>query len=237
MLDYELRITNLEFVSSNYTANEDPLPIWAMFVVFVDRTLYCFLFIAYNSSMIISISGAEGAGKSTIAKMLAEKLGWPRYYIGGIRRQKAAEKGMTLAEYNKLGESDPSTDVEVDEYQRRLGQEQDDFVIEGRTSWYFIPHSFKIFLDVKMEEAAKRIFSALQESQDRNEGKGLDSEAAVLESLKGRRESDRVRYDKYFGINVFDPSHYDFVLDTTDLSIEEAFNRVYDAVNDSLKKS
>ncbi len=180
--------------------------------------------------MIISISGAEGAGKSTIAKMLAEKLGWPRYYIGGIRRQKAAERGMTLEEYNKLGETDPSTDLEVDKYQQRLGEMEDNFIIEGRTSWHFIPHSFKIFLDVNMEEAAKRIFLALQESQERNEGKGLDSESAVLESLKKRRESDKVRYEKYFNIDVFDLANYDFVLDTTDLGIEDVFDKVLQVV-------
>jgi CMP/dCMP kinase len=184
--------------------------------------------------MIISISGAEGAGKSTIAKMLAEKLGWPRHYIGGIRRQKAAERGLTLAEYNKLGESDPSTDVEVDEYQRKLGLEQDDFVIEGRTSWHFIPHSFKVFLDVRMEEAAKRIYLALQENCERNEGKDLDSEAAVLESLKKRRESDRIRYRKYFNIDVFDLSHYDLVLDTSDLGVEDVFERLWQVIQEKI---
>mgnify|MGYP003822174167 FL=1 len=53
--------------------------------------------------MIISLSGAGGSGKSTIAMKLADKLGWPRYYIGGLRREMAARRGLTLAEYNKLG--------------------------------------------------------------------------------------------------------------------------------------
>ena len=43
--------------------------------------------------MIISISGFPGSGKSTIAKLLAEKLKWPRYYMGGLRRE-AAKKGV-----------------------------------------------------------------------------------------------------------------------------------------------
>jgi CMP/dCMP kinase len=108
--------------------------------------------------MIISFSGAEGAGKSTIAKMLAEKLNWPRYYMGGLRRQKAKERGLTLAQYNELGEKDPATDREVDEYQKELGEKEDNFIIEGRTSWYFIPHSIKIYLDVNDEEGAKRVY-------------------------------------------------------------------------------
>jgi CMP/dCMP kinase len=186
--------------------------------------------------MIISISGAEGSGKSTIAKMLAAKLGWPRYYIGGIRREKAKERGLTLEEYNKLGEVDPTTDLEVDEYQKKLGETQDNFIIEGRTSWYFIPQSFKIFLDVAFIEGAKRVFGALKESNDRNEGRNLQSEEDVLRSLINRRESDKLRYDKYFGIDVFDLSNYDFVLDTTSLNIEQVFAKVWEAVENKLKK-
>ncbi|MDD5527911.1 MAG: cytidylate kinase family protein [Patescibacteria group bacterium] len=185
--------------------------------------------------MIISISGAEGAGKSTIAKMLAEKLGWPRYYIGGIRREKARERGLTLAEYNKLGETDPSTDLEVDEYQKKLGETQNNFIIEGRTSWHFIPQSYKIFLDVSFEEGARRIFGDLRKDSSRNEGKNLKTYEDVLASLKSRRESDKLRYAKYFGLNVFDLKNYDFVLDTTNLNAEQTFAKVLAAVENRLK--
>lgn len=186
--------------------------------------------------MIISISGAEGSGKSTIAKMLAEKLGWPRYYIGGIRREKARERGLTLEEYNKLGETDPSTDWEVDEYQKKLGETQDDFIIEGRTSWHFIPQSFKIFLDVSFAEGAKRVFGALQKNGERNEGKNLQTEADVLASLKARRASDKIRYAKYFNIDVFDLKNYDFILDTTTLGIDQVFAKVFEAIEGKLKE-
>ncbi len=185
--------------------------------------------------MIISISGAEGSGKSTIAKMLAAKLGWPRYYIGGIRREKAKERGLTLAEYNKLGETDPSTDLEVDEYQKNLGETQDNFIIEGRTSWYFIPRSFKIYLDVSFTEGAKRIFGALQKSGERNEGKNLQSVEDVLKSLMARRESDKMRYAKYFNIDVFDLKNYEFVLDTTNLEIEQVFAIILAEVEKRIK--
>ena len=117
--------------------------------------------------MIISISGAHGSGKSTLAKELAKKLGWPRYYMGGLRREAAEKKGLTLAEYNKLGENNPETDKEVDEYQRELGKTQDNFIIEGRTSWYFIPHSLKIYLDTSAEVGAQRIWKDIIEKGER----------------------------------------------------------------------
>jgi CMP/dCMP kinase len=187
--------------------------------------------------MIISISGAEGAGKSTIAKLLAAKLGWPRYYIGGLRREKAKERGLTLEEYNKLGETDPLTDIEVDEYQKKLGKTQDDFIIEGRTSWHFIPQSYKIFLDVTFAEGAKRIFKALREDNSRNEGKNLKTYEDVLASLKSRRGSDKIRYAKYFGIDVFDLKNYDFILDTTNLNIDQVFAKVLKKITEKQKNT
>lgn len=186
--------------------------------------------------MIITISGAHGSGKSTVAQMLADKLSWPRYYMGGLRREAAKKRGLTLAEYNTLGETDPTTDTEVDEYQRQLGLSSDNFIIEGRTSWYFIPHSFKVYLDVSEEEAQRRVFSHLQQKNDRNEDKNLSSLEDVRRSLQARLNSDRLRYQKHYGIDVNDLSHYDFYLDTTNLSPDEVFLTVYQAALEEQKK-
>ena len=105
--------------------------------------------------MIITISGLPGAGKTSVGKMLAEFWGWPFYSMGNLRRQAAAQRGLTLAEYNALGENDPQTDLAVDRYQEELGKTQDNFVIEGRTSWHVIPQSIKIFLTVEPQIGAQ----------------------------------------------------------------------------------
>ena len=186
--------------------------------------------------MIISINGPAGSGKSTIAKKLAKKLDWPRYYIGGIRRKKAKEQGLSLSEYNKLGETDPTTDLEVDKYQEQLGKKEDNFIIEGRTSWLFIPHSVKIYLDVEDKEGARRIFNDLQKNDKRNEGKNLNSISDVLKSIRKRKRSDRLRYRKYYSVDVYDKNHYDYVLDTTNLDIKEVFNRIISYIQTSLNE-
>ncbi len=182
--------------------------------------------------MIISISGNQGSGKSTIAKRLAETLGWPRYYIGGMRREAALKRGLTLAEYNKLGETDPSTDLEVDEYQKKLGQTKDNFVIEGRTSWYFIPHSLKIYLNVSDEEGARRILLANRDGED----KYMTTFEDVLASIQRRRISDDKRYQQLFGINAHDLSNFDYVIDTTELNQNEVFSQVYEIIQKELDK-
>lgn len=184
--------------------------------------------------MIISLSGAPGSGKSTIAQMLADKLGWQRYYMGGLRREAAKKRGMSLTEYNKLGESDISTDKEVDEYQRELGIKEDNFVIEGRTSWYFIPHSLKVYLDVSPEAGAKRIFGSLQHKNTRNEGDNLETWQDVLASTSQRVASDNLRYRQYYDIDVYDKKNYDFCLDTTDLTPDQVFLKLFDWIKERL---
>ena len=117
-----------------------------------------------------------------------------------------------------------------------LGKKEDNFVIEGRTSWYFIPQSIKIYLDVSLEEGARRIFNNLQLNNDRNEGNNLNTLDDVLASNKQRYESDHLRYQKYYNIDVYDPKNYDFYLDTTNIKPEAVFEAVYAFVENNLDK-
>lgn len=181
--------------------------------------------------MIISISGFHGSGKSTIAKMLAQKLNWPHYCMGEVRREAAKKRGLTLAEYNKLGEKTSSTDLEVDNYQKKLGEKKDNFIIEGRTSWFFIPHSLKIYLDVNKKTGAERIFYHLKKDNNRNEAKNLKTLKDVLNSVEERYLSDKKRYKKYFNIDVYNKKNYDYYLDTSNLNIEEVFKKVFSFVS------
>ncbi len=185
--------------------------------------------------MIISISGKPGSGKSTVAKKLAEKLGYKRYYMGGLRRETAKKRGMTLEEYNKLGEKDFSTDKEVDDFMKELGKSEDNFVIEGRTAFHFIPHSFKIFLDVDKKVGSERIFQHLQLDDKRNEANELNSVKDVLRANKERMRSDKKRYKKYYQLDVFDKKHYDLYLDSTNMSQEEEFKQVWEALEQKIK--
>ena len=41
-----------------------------------------------------------------------------------------------------------------------------------------------------------------------------------------RKASDDFRYKKYYGKNCFDHENFDFILDTTNLTIDEAFSQL-----------
>ncbi len=178
--------------------------------------------------MKVTLSGQAGAGKTTVAKVLAKDLGLKHYYMGAIRRKAAKERGMTLDEFNKLGETDPSTDKMVDDLLVKIGKEEDNFLAEGRTAWHFIPDSIKIFLAVDPKEGARRIYKDQHEKgmmEERNEVAGANIEEAQ-ENLKKRVESDNLRYKKYYGIDVMKKENYDLWLDTTNLTPEEVVEKI-----------
>ncbi|MEK7557699.1 MAG: cytidylate kinase family protein [Patescibacteria group bacterium] len=177
--------------------------------------------------MIISIAGQAGSGKSTIAQKLAKKLGWQYYDMGTIRRLKAKLLGLSLAEYNKLSENNPQSDLELDQYQKNLSKTLDNFVISGRTSWHFIPDSIKIYLDVEANVGAKRVWLELKKKNSRNEDKNLKTIEDVIKSQQQRIKSDIKRYRKYYQINVYNHKNYDYVLDTTSLNKKQVFDNIY----------
>ncbi len=187
--------------------------------------------------MIISITGTPGSGKSTVARKIAKKLGWKRYNIGSLFRKKAKQKGLTVKQYRKIGEIDTSVDKAVDEFQKKLGEKYDNFVIEGRISWYFIPHSLKIFIYVKEREGAKRIFKEIKGGRHRNEDiTKIKTLSDVIKSQRERKLSELKSYKKYYGINILDLKNYDYVIDTTNLNKKQVFDKVYSYIKKRLKQ-
>jgi CMP/dCMP kinase len=167
----------------------------------------------------ITLAGMPGSGKSTLGKYLAEKMGLNRYSMGDLRRKMAADRGMTLAELNKLGEKEAWTDKDADDYQKNVLSREENFVIDGRLSWFFIPDSIKVFLDVDRKKGAERIFE-----EQRGEARGEKKWKSVEEVEKFNEErqiSDRKRYGQLYGIDPSNRENYDIVVDTSDMSIDQ----------------
>lgn len=175
--------------------------------------------------MIITLSGFPGSGKSTVAKILEKKLNLKRYYMGGLRREAAKEKGMTIEEFNKLGETDQSTDKFVDDILVKIGKTENNLVVEGRTAFHFIPKSIKIFLDVELKEGARRTFEEKKKSKERNET-ATERVEEEMKLQKERIESDRKRYMKYYGFDCYDKKKYDYIINTTKKTPEEVAEEI-----------
>ena len=169
--------------------------------------------------MKIVLGGPPGSGKGVLSNFLAQKYSLKQYSAGGIRREIAREKGITIAELNKLDEVLPyeqTADKIADERQKQLNNE-DGFVLDGRLAFHFVPSAdVKIHLLVNPLVGAERIMKAgrLEES-----AKSIKQAAKIA---KTREKSDIKRYKKLYNIkNYADPRHYDLMIDTTKLTIDQ----------------
>ncbi len=179
----------------------------------------------------IAISGDLGSGKSVLSKKLKEKLGFEIISIGVIQRELALKYGMDALEFNKFMETHPEIDEQCDNMVVNYGKEERSLILDSRLAWHFIPHSFKIHLRVDNNVAAKRIF----EDMIRKNEKYISVEDAA-EKLLARKESERRRYKQLYNVDVEDLSNYDCVVDTSNSTPEEIFQKVLSAYNNWLKE-
>ncbi len=181
--------------------------------------------------MIISLAGLPGSGKSTVKNLLAEQLGLKKYSMGDMRGKMAMDRGLTIDEFNSLGLNTIETDQAADTFQTKLGQSEDNFIIDGRLSWHFIPQSFKVFLDVDLDEAARRIFHARQaEAANRQDEANYTSEAEAKTAIETRLASDSARYQKWYNLDYLDRSNYDLVIDTTKTPANQVVSLILEAL-------
>lgn len=180
--------------------------------------------------MIITLGGLPGAGKSTIKNLLAEELGLKAYSMGDMRGEMAKARGLTIDELNDIGLNDASTDSEVDAFQKTLGDTQDDFVIDGAMSWYFLPQSKKIYLAVDPQVAAERIFNDRQNNPNRNDEPEYASVEETRKTLAARAAHNDRRYQKWYKANYLDPKNYDLVIDTSYLTTDEVLQKILEFV-------
>ncbi len=175
--------------------------------------------------MIITISGKAGSGKSTIAKLLSSKLGLRHYSIGDVMRQMAKDRGISLLELNRIAEKDRSIDTELDERLKTLGKKEDDFVIDGRLTAFFIPHAtFRIFLQADSRVRAERILKA-ERADERTR-----TLTEMQQRTEEREESERVRYREYYDVDYTDRKLYTHVIDTSRLDVKSVVRRILDAI-------
>ncbi len=176
--------------------------------------------------MIITLGGLPGSGKSTLKNLLADHLGLKSYSMGDMRGEMAKAHNLTIDQLNDIGLNNDWTDKQVDKFQQRLGESQDNFIIDGALSWYFIPHSRKIYLTVDPDVAAARIFVDRHNNPNRTDEPEYIDVEDTKKTLAARAAHNDARYKKWYGVSYLDMNNYDLVLDTTSLTTEEVLNKV-----------
>lgn len=181
---------------------------------------------------IITLSGMLGSGKSTVGKLLAQKLGYTFYSTGTVQRQIAKARGVTTLELNKMCMTDPSIDAEIDGVFKTMPDQQQNFVVDSRMAFFFIPSSFKVKLNVNTTVAGERIFN---DTERTGEKKYTNVQEAV-ESLKSRRTLEVERFKRIYQVDIDEDSNFDYIIDTTDKSPEEICAYIMEAFHIYLHK-
>jgi cytidylate kinase len=182
-------------------------------------------------NMIITIAGDPGSGKSTVAKAVAKALGMKHFSAGDFMRQMAEERGISLMELTRQSEKDKEIDIEIDKRTQELAKKENNFVIDSRIGFHFIPDSIKIFLKTDPKKAAERTWKDIQ-SGKRAQEKQYKSQDEVMKAIIERQQIEKRRYLKHYNVDMLDMSNYEFILDATDMSLQEEI----DAVLEYIKK-
>ncbi|ADB58385.1 (d)CMP kinase [Archaeoglobus profundus] len=153
--------------------------------------------------MKITISGLPGSGTTTVAKLLAERLGWKLISAGEVFRRLAMERGMSLEEFSRYAEENPDIDIYIDRMQRELAEKEENVVVEGRLSGWMIKDAFKVWIyadpEIRYERIAKR--------------EGIELSRARVET-KRREELEKRRYKKFYSIDIDDISVYHIAINS-----------------------
>jgi len=163
--------------------------------------------------MIITIGGFAGSGKSTVADIVAKKLGWGRISAGDVFRKLAKEKEMLLEDFNEYAEERPEIDRELDKKILKTAEEGK-AIIDGRLIGLLTKKNgiscITVWLDAPLEVRAKRIVK--RENKDYQ---------TVIKEIQRRETSDRQRFWDLYTIDINDLSGYSLVIDTTYKTPEE----------------
>ena len=174
---------------------------------------------------IISIAGDLSSGKTTVTKLMQESLGYEIYRNGEYFRKLAVEMGMSVTEFNEYVKEHPEIDRQIEQSAKEYAATHENLIIDARLGWYAVPESFKIYLRVDIDEAAKRAFG----DPDRKKSESFDSVEEQKADLIKRFNLENERYFNLYGVHKEDMSNYDFVLDTTHLSPEEVNQKIIEA--------
>jgi predicted cytidylate kinase len=168
--------------------------------------------------MLITISGLPGSGKTTVARLVAAELKLAHVYAGNIFRRQAEAAGLTLAEYVKRAETDPTIDRQLDDRMRERAR-GGHAVLEGRLAGFMASEAgvpaLRVYLDASEAVRASRI-------TDREGGVTRER----LAEIQAREASDHQRYRGLYGVDYHDRSRYDLVMDTDDRTPEDVAGEI-----------
>lgn len=166
---------------------------------------------------IITIAGDLASGKSRVTDILRQDLNYEIYRNGEYVRKLAKEKGLNITSFNEYLKEHPEIDQQIEKSAAEYAKTHDNLIVDARLGWYAIPNSFKIYLKVDIDVAAKRAF----EDENRKETEKFETIEEQKADMIRRYKLENERFFKLYGVRKEDMSNYDLVVDTTNSTVEK----------------
>jgi cytidylate kinase len=163
-----------------------------------------------KKDLTITVSGISGAGKTDGAKALAKVFKLRYISAGKILRYIAKKRKMSLEQISAIRGSE--IDHEMDRRSLEFAM-KGKVVLDGRLTawvagdWADVRIFYVCPLNVRAERVAKRDNVAVEEAKI---------------NLQKRDKQDHEKYQKVYGIDSFDKSIYNIVIDNRDLTKKES---------------
>lgn len=172
-----------------------------------------------NGKNIITITGNIAAGKTEIVKILSNVLGMSTYSGSETFRKLAREHNMSVTDFNEYVRDYPKVDRQIDDATASHIMDKDNIIVDARLGWYVVPESFKIYVKVGLDEASKRL---IEDVKKRGIEEKYIDELEAKEAIVLREHFEVARYMKEYKVNILDEKNYNLIVDTTNISLEQA---------------
>lgn len=170
----------------------------------------------------------SGTGTSTIAKMLAERLELKKYSGWDMQRMNAADKNMTIEEYDNYLKQHPELDNAIEERQKVIWETEDNFVLESRIWWSVVPDAFKIKLACELDERIRRITT----DDKQRIAHTKDNFENTKQKTLAREQTYQTRFNELYAIKDWNADeHFDLVIDATIAKPDEIIEKILEVIN------
>ncbi len=173
--------------------------------------------------MIITITGKPCSGKGSISKYLCEKYNFEYICTGDMFRELSKKHGYeSILHFQTKNDKIKEFDKLIDNKIKKIGETRihDDIIIDSRLAWYFIPNSYKVFVDIDWDIAADRLLQSKRETEQ------VKSHDHAITILKNRWDTENDRYQELYNIDNTNLDNYDFVI-KSDKSVENLAEAIY----------